>query len=92
MALTPQDKAYWEDKLGWKGFVYLLVGTVSIGCFIGPLFLYLVSWMNGHADQWSWALALEISESNFMLALLVAIMVWCIGRLYLWMEWLPSRS
>lgn len=91
MALSPQDKAYWEDKLGWKGFVLLLAGTIFMGCLIGPIFLFTLDWSSGHTGKWTWAIALDIAQSNFMLALLVATIMWCLGRLYLWMEWLPSR-
>lgn len=91
MPLSPQDQAYWKEKLGWKAFVFLLLSTSIMGCIVWPLVLFALDWSGGHADQWTWADALAMAQSHFPLALLVTVIMWFFGQLYYWMGWLPSR-
>jgi hypothetical protein len=91
MALSPQDQAYWKEKLGWKGFGFLLASTMIIGCVIWPLLLFVQDWLRGHAGDWAWSDGLDIAKGNFSLALLVTVIMWFFGWFFYWMRWLPSR-
>ncbi len=91
MPLSPQDKAYWSEKLGWKAFAYLSLCTIIIGCVMEPLVLLTMDWSAGHGSGWTWGSLFDVAGANFFLALLVSTIIWCIGRGYLYMEWLPSR-
>jgi hypothetical protein len=91
MPLSPQDKAYWKDKLGWKAAVFLIVSTIVMGCVVWPIMLVTISATSGQASAWTWKAITEQVEGNFMLALLVSTIMWFIGQLYIWMDWLPPR-
>jgi succinate dehydrogenase hydrophobic anchor subunit len=91
MPLSPQDRAYWRDRLGWKAFVYLFVSAVFMGCFVYPLLLFVLAWLNGHLGDWTFAGAVDMAKANFFLALLISLMMWLIAQLYYFMDWLPPR-
>lgn len=91
MALSPQDQAYWKEKLGWKAFIFLLASTIVIGCVIWPLMLFVIDWSSGRAGDWNLSDAWYIATANFPLALLVSVLMWILGQVYYWMGWLPSR-
>lgn len=91
MPLTPQDQAYWKERLGWKAAVFLVVSTVVMGCVVAPLAMFFLSWSSGHASDWTWASAFDFATANFWLALLVSTIMWFVGQLYRWMDWLPPR-
>jgi hypothetical protein len=91
MALSPQDQAYWKNKLGWKAFVWLFASTAVIGMVVWPLMLFIVSWFTGHADDWNWSTLSTVAGSNFWLALLVSLLSWLLGQFYRYMDWLPAR-
>jgi hypothetical protein len=91
MALTPEDKAYYRDKLGWKGFVYLFGWTVFIGAVIWPLFLYGQDWLAGQGSRWTIADILILSGSGFVLGMIISIIMYLLFRVFLAQEWLPRR-
>ncbi len=91
MALSPQDRAFYEEKLGWKGFLYLLLATVIMGAVIWPLLLYLQDYSAGLAGKWNFAIVRDISLSGMMLACVVSFVMYALARFYLWMGWLPRR-
>jgi hypothetical protein len=91
MPLTPQDKAYWKDRLGWKAFVFLVLSTEIVGCVVWPILLYVMNQTSNPPGVWSWAITSGAIGSYFMLALLVSTIMWFAGQLFLWMDWLPRQ-
>ena len=91
MALTPQDRAYYESRLGWKGGLYLLGVTVIMGGVLWPTLLFLQDYFNGVKTPWSWALAFALALSGMGLGVVVSMMMYLLARFYLWMGWLPRR-
>ncbi len=91
MPLSPQDQAYWKEKLGWKSFLYITAATVGMGCVVWPLVQFILSATSGHASDWTWSLMAQVVVANFFLALLVSTLIWCIGQMYYYMDWLPPR-
>lgn len=90
--LSPQDQAYWKEKLGWTWFLRVTSVTVFIGCVIWPIFRFVLSWQAGHAGEWTWGGTTSMIFADFFVALLVSTIVWCVGQLYLLMDWLPPRQ
>jgi len=91
MALSPQDRAFYKEKLGWKALIYLLVATIIMGSVIWPLMLFLLDWSAGQGGKWTLAIAWNMAIANFPLALVVSAIMWSIAQFYLYMGWLPSR-
>jgi hypothetical protein len=91
MALSPQDRAFYEEKLNWKSFFYLLASTVGIGTVIWPLMLFVQDWSAGLAADWTVQRALGLSFDGFMFGLVVSAIMYLLFRFFLWMGWLPSR-
>ncbi len=91
MALSPQDKAYYEDKLGWKGCLYLIASTVVIGAVAWPLLLYTQDWTTRQEGSWTLNTALEVSMSGAALGMLVSSLMYLVFRVLLMQGWLPRR-
>ncbi len=87
MALSPQDKLYWQQRLGWKTFFYLWLATIFLGTVAFPLFLYSRGELAGSTSADFQSLIL----SGFFLGSLVTMLIYGIGRFYLHMGWLPPR-
>ena len=91
MALSPQDEAYYREKLGWKGFVYLFVWTVVIGAVVWPLFLFGQDWLAGQAAHWTLQDVLALAGWGFMLGMIVSVIMYLFFRVFLAQGWLPRR-
>jgi len=91
MALSPQDKAFYEEKLGWKSFGILYVATVTIGAIAWPLLAYVQDWSNGTTERWSGNVVFQVALIGFMLGTVVSVLMYLAFKFLLEMEWLPSR-
>jgi len=91
MALSPQDKAFYEEKLGWKSFGYLFTATVVIGAIAWPSLIYVEDWSNGQTEKWSGNVVFDLAVMGFLLGTVVSVVMYLIFKLFLAMEWLPSR-
>ena len=91
MALSKQDQAFYEEKLGWKSFGFLLLVTDIIGAIMWPSLLYLEDWSNGTTSKWSINVAYNLAAMGFLLGTVVAVLMYLIFKFFLSMGWLPSR-
>lgn len=91
MALSKQDQAFYEEKLGLKTFGYLFGATVMIGAVMWPLLLYIQDLSSGAASQWTFNVAFDWSMIGFMLGTVVAVVMYLAFKFLLSMGWLPSR-
>lgn len=91
MALSPQDKAFYEEKLGWKSFGYLFGATVFMGAVIWPLLLFLQDWSMGQAGQWNFNTVYNLAVMGFLLGTVVSVVMYLIFKFFLSMGWLPKR-
>ena len=91
MALSPQDKAFYEEKLGWKSFGYLWGATVILGAIIWPLLLYLQDRSAGQTDKWTFNTVYDLAIMGFLLGTVVSVVMYLIFKFFLSMEWLPRR-
>jgi len=91
MALSPQDRAFYEEKLGWTGFIYLLISTAIMGAIIWPVLLYAQDYSAGQTGKWTFSVVRNLAFIGMMLGCIVSIVMFLLARLYLWMGWLPRR-
>jgi membrane associated rhomboid family serine protease len=91
MALSKQDQAFYEEKLGLKSFGYLLVATAIIGAIMWPLLLYIQDWSAGQTGKWSLNVAYNLAVMGFLLGTVVAVVMYLAFKFLLQMGWLPSR-
>ena len=92
MALSKQDQALYEEKLGLKTFSYLFGATVTIGAVMWPLLLYIQDLSSGLASQWTFSVAVDWCMIGFMIGSLVAVAMYLAFKFLLSMGWLPSRK
>ncbi len=91
MALSKNDQAFYEEKLGWKSFGYLFVATAIIGALMWPTLLYLQDWSIGQTGSWSLNVAYNLAVIGFLLGTVVAVVMYLAFKFLLSMGWLPSR-
>jgi hypothetical protein len=91
MALSPQDHAYYEEKLDVKGFIPYFIWTVVIGAILWPLMLFLMDWSYGYASNWTGQVVGRLMIIGFLLGSVVSVVMNFLFRFLLWMGWLPSR-
>ena len=91
MALSPQDKLFYEEKLGWKSFGFLFAETVIIGAIAWPTLLYVQDWSDGQTDKWSVNVAYDLAVIGFLLGSVVSVIMYLIFKFFLEMGWLPKR-
>jgi hypothetical protein len=91
MALSKQDQAFYQEKLGLKTFSHLFASTVVIGAVLWPLLLYIQDSSSGLAGQWTFGVAFDWSMIGFMIGSVVAVVMYLVFKFLLTMGWLPSR-
>jgi len=91
MALSPQDQAFYEDKLSLKSFGYLFGATVIIGAVAWPLLMFFQDWSHGLAGRWNAQIIFDFSAVGFLLGSVVAVVMYLLFKLFLEMGWLPKR-
>ena len=91
MALSDRDRAFYQERLGWKGFAYLFGVTVIMGGVLWPTLLFLQDYASGEKSAWNLKVAAELGVSGMVLGSVVALLMFCLARFYLWMGWLPRR-
>jgi hypothetical protein len=91
MALSPQDKAFYEEKLQMKS-LYILCGATSImGGLMWPSLIFLQDWSIGQTSMWTANVAFHLFLMGFLLGLVVSVIMYLILKFLLEMGWLPSR-
>jgi hypothetical protein len=91
MALSPQDKAFYEEKLGWKSFGYLFAATVIFGAIAWPVLLYVQDWSIGQTGTWTSTVVINLAAKGFLLGMVVSTVMYLIFKFFLEMGWLPRR-
>ena len=91
MALSPQDKEFYEERLGLKSFGYVFGATTIIGAVIWPTLLYIEDLSNGDTSKWSVNVVWNLAVMGFLLGSVVAVVMYLIFKFFLSMGWLPSR-
>jgi hypothetical protein len=91
MALSPQDQAFYDEKLGWKGFLYLLAATMLVGAISWPTVLYLQDSAAGNTGKWDFHVVVQLALSGMLLGTIVSLLMFCLARVYLTLGWLPRR-
>jgi hypothetical protein len=91
MALSKQDQAFYEEKLGLKTFSYLFGATIFVGAVMWPLLLYIQDSSSGLASQWTFNVAFDWSMIGLMIGSIVAVAMYLAFKFLLSMGWLPSR-
>ena len=91
MALSPQDRKFYDSKLNWNGFVTLLVTTVICGAILVPAFLYVQDYEAHTTGGWSVATAGRLAFVGMILGSVLSALMFGLARFYLWMGWLPRR-
>jgi len=91
MALSKQDQAFYEEKLGLKTFSYLFGATVLIGAVMWPVLVYIQDLSSGLASQWTFSIVFDWAMIGFMIGSIVAVVMYLGFKFLLSMGWLPSR-
>lgn len=91
MALSPQDKLFYEEKLGLKSFGRLFLATVVIGAISWPLLIYIQDWSNGDTSKWSGNVVYDLSIMGFLLGSVVSVLMYLAFKFLLEVGWLPKR-
>jgi hypothetical protein len=91
MALSKNDRAFYEEKLGYKTIGYLFGATMLIGGVMWPLLLFIQDWTTGLAGRWTFNVAFDWSMIGLMLGAVVAAVMFLLFKFLLAMGWLPSR-
>jgi hypothetical protein len=91
MALSKKDQAFYEEKLGWKSFGFMLGATALIGAVMWPTLLYLQDWSIGQTSTWSVNVAYNLAVMGFLLGTVVSVVMYLGFKFLLSMGWLPSR-
>jgi hypothetical protein len=91
MALSKQDQAFYEEKLGWKSFGFLLLVTAVFGAIMWPSLWFLQDWSAGQASKWTSSIVTDLALMGFMLGSTTAVFMYLGFKFLLSMEWLPSR-
>ena len=91
MALSKQDRAFYEEKLGFKTIGYLFGATMLIGGVMWPLLLFIQDYAAGLASRWTFNVAFDWSMIGLMVGSIVAAMMYLAFKFLLAMGWLPSR-
>jgi hypothetical protein len=91
MALSPQDKAFYESKLTLKSFYYLCGLTMAVSAVAWPVLFYIQDLSAGMTGRWTLNIAIEWSLIGAMLGSIVSLVMYFGFWLLLSMGWLPSR-
>jgi hypothetical protein len=91
MALSKQDKEFYEEKLSLKSFGYLFLATVVIGTIGWPLLFFIQDWSHGVAGRWTANVTFDWAAMGFLLGSTVSVVMYLFFKFLLEMEWLPAR-
>jgi len=91
MALSKQDQAFYEEKLGFKYIGYLFGTTCIIGAIACPLLLYIQDWSDGQTSKWSFTVLSNLAIIGCLLGSVVAVVMYLFFKFLLEMGWLPKR-
>jgi hypothetical protein len=91
MALSPQDREFYEEKLSMKSFGYVIGSTILLGSVAWPLMNFTQDWSNGLAGRWNGNIVFDFAAIGFLLGLVVSVVLYLGFKFLLEVGWLPSR-
>jgi hypothetical protein len=91
MALSPQDKSFYEEKLSFKSIGSLFGLTTVIGGIMWPSLIYLQDLSVGQTGKWTFNVAFDLFVMGFLLGSVVATVMYLVFKFLLEMGWLPAR-
>ena len=91
MALSKQDQAFYEEKLGYKYIGYLFGATSLVGAIAFPALFYLQDWMDGQTGKWSSTVLGNLATEGFLIGCVFAVGMYLLFKFLLQMGWLPHR-
>jgi len=91
MALSPQDQAYYEQKLSLRSFAYVFGIMLIVGSVSCPLLLYVQDYSAGLGDKWTGQVWFHMSLVGFVLGAVSGTLMYLTFRILLEFGWLPSR-
>jgi hypothetical protein len=91
MPLSPQDQAFYEEKLSMKNLYYLFGATILMGAIVWPALMYLQDASSGLGARWTLSIAFDWSLIGMMLGSVVSVVMFLGFKFLLTMGWLPAR-
>jgi uncharacterized PurR-regulated membrane protein YhhQ (DUF165 family) len=91
MALSPQDKEFYEERLSMKSFGYVAGATICVGTFGFPFLFFVQDWSRGLAGRWTLNVAFDWCALGFLIGSVVAVFMYLFFKFLLEMGWLPAR-
>jgi hypothetical protein len=91
MALSKQDQAYYQEKLGYKYIAYLFATTSIVGAIAFPSLFYFQDWMDGQTGKWSSHVVSNLATEGFLIGSVFAVGMYLLFKFLLEMGWLPRR-
>ena len=91
MALSAQDKEFYEQKLSMGSFGYVAGATTLVGTIGWPILFFVQDWSVGLAGRWDFKVALNWCAMGFLIGLTVSVFLYLFFKFLLEMEWLPAR-
>jgi hypothetical protein len=89
MALSKQDQAFYEEKLGYKTIYFLFGWTCVTGAVLFPAVTYM---QVGDTKTFTTSVACDLAIEGFLLGSVVAAVLYLAFKFLLSMGWLPSRQ
>ena len=91
MALSPQDKEFYEQRLSLGSFGYVAGATVAVGTIGWPLLFFVQDWSHGLAGRWTWNVTFDWCAMGFLIGSTVSVFMYLFFKFLLEMGWLPAR-
>jgi hypothetical protein len=91
MALSAQDKAFYEEKLALNSYGYIFGFTVLIGVIGWPLLFFIQDAMLGLGSRWTASIVFDYSVIGGLLGSVVGIAMYLFFKMLLELGWLPKR-
>jgi hypothetical protein len=92
MALSKEDKDFYEGKLALNSFGYVFAATTIIGAVGWPVLFYMQDASAGLTARWNFDIAFKWAMMGFMVGTMVSICIYLGFKFLLQMEWLPPRK
>jgi hypothetical protein len=91
MALSPEDRGYYERKLELSSFKNVVGVIVGCGTLAFPLLMFIQDVAIGKTEKWGVQVVVNLSFMGFMLGFMTSVAIYLIFKFLLEMGWLPSR-
>jgi hypothetical protein len=91
MALSRQDKEFYEQKLELSSYAYVFGATVLIGAVMWPALIFIQDWSAGQTGKWNFNVAFDLAVMGFLLGSVLSTVMYLAFKFLLSVGWLPSR-